>query len=163
MNTIGIDYQQTLSVVCLGEGSGGSKSVRNVGDGLRLIIPNAVHGEDLWGSRALEAGAGIADVADGPWLAEPDASRFWLGLYQRLYAFSGRVAPTSKKGYRLVAGLQTVDLRAAAEGVERLCGQAGFGAPTCISSTDALLDASMRRRWGERRRRASAAEKYKMQ
>ena len=148
MNTIGIDYEQTLSVVCLGEGSGGFMGVRNVGDGLRSIIPNAVHGEDLWGSRALEAGAKIADVVDGPWLAEPDASQFWLGLYQRLYAFSGRIAPTSKKGYRLVAGLQAVDWRAATEGVERLCGQAGFGDPTCISATDALLA----RHLAERRR-----------
>ncbi len=128
MNSIGIDYQQTVSVVCLGEGSGASARVRNVGDGLRPLIPNAVYGENLWGSRALEAGARIAAAEDGPWLAEPDASRFWLRLYERMYAFLGRIPPTSQRGYRVVAGLQAANWRSAVDGVERLCGQAGFDA-----------------------------------
>ncbi|HLJ53579.1 MAG TPA: hypothetical protein VKT77_00995 [Chthonomonadaceae bacterium] len=170
MNSIGIDFQQTVTILCIGEGTGPATRVRSVGDGLRPIIPNVVSGE-LWGSRALDGGGqesgpggrnanrspddgrlggesaassnqdwGAAGApSDGPWLAEPDASRFWQGLYGRLYAFLGRIPPTSQRGYRLIAGLQALDGRAASDGVCRLAAQAGFGPPTCIAATDALL------------------------
>ena len=144
MNTFGIDYQHTLSVICLREGRTASNSPHSVGDGLRTVIPNAVLGDKLWGSRALlsaEPGrlSGSEMLAKGPWLDEPGASLFWRGVYQRLFSYVGRVRPTLQEGYRVVVGIQAADYRTAAEGVERVCHAAGLNDTICIPATDALL------------------------
>lgn len=139
MSTIGIDYQRTVTILCLAEGQGAATRPRSVGDGLRSIIPNAVAADDLWGSKAINAGGSAPEPEDGPWLAGPDAAQFWGHLFRRVYSFLGRIPPTAQRGYRFVAGLQAADFSSASAGVERLCANAGFAAPTCINSTDALL------------------------
>jgi|GEM_PF-5078497 len=144
MNAIGIDYQQTLTVICLREGSGYMARLRNIGDGQRALIPNATYGNELWGSHAWRITGSDAlcqgdPAQDGPWLNEPGARIFWCGIYQRLYTYLGRVRPLMRNGYQVVVALHAADYSTAAMGVERLCRAAGLSEAMCIPATDALL------------------------
>ena len=144
MNVFGIDYQRTLSVICLREGHNAHDSPHSVGDGLRTVIPNVVLGNKLWGSRALlsaELGrlSGSEALAEEPWLDEPGAALFWGGLYQRLFSYIGRVRPTMEGGYQIVVGIQAADYQVAVNGVEQVCRTAGLNDTMYIPATDAVL------------------------
>ena len=127
MNVIGIDYQQTLSVICLREGQELIR-FRTIGDGLCPIIPNALEKEH-WGSSALLV-ASPQDLLHGnpvqedPWLDEPGAGLFWQGIARHLYSYLGQINPTPKNGYRVVVGLQSPCFSSVAERVERFCYEA---------------------------------------
>src|SRR5215470_13248377 len=126
MNAFGIDYQRSLSVVWLREGRGPAARFRSVGDGSSRLIPNAVAGEKLWASRAMQAAepgraSGSDTLIDGPWLDEPGASLFWRGLYQRLYSYLGRMSPTVQNGYNVAVAIQAEDLPAGARKLDGLC------------------------------------------
>jgi hypothetical protein len=144
MNTVGIDYQQTATVIALREGEGQDARLRSLGDGLRRLIPNAILGQRAWGSSALlaEDRGGLRrgdDRQDGPWLDPAAAPVFWSSLYRRVQAYLGGLAPVPANGFHLVVGLQAQAHPAAAAAVARLAAQAGFDDPACIPATDALL------------------------
>jgi hypothetical protein len=144
MNAFGIDYQRTLTVVSLREGGGAGALVRSVGDGQRALIPNAVRGEALWGSRALPGPAadllsGSEPLRDEPWTDAPGAPEFWRGIYGRLYSYLGRLKPGRESGYPVVVALQAPETRPAAVGVEALARAAGFADPCFIPAPHALL------------------------
>jgi hypothetical protein len=142
MNAIGVDYQRTLSVVCLREGESRAARVRLVGDGRRPLIPNAVHAAGAWGSAALcedlAEDAVQPDLAGGPWTDRP-AVALWKGLYERLYHFLGRVRPKEEEGFRVVVAIQAEDQAAAAGGVERLAREAGFADVAVIPAATTVL------------------------
>jgi hypothetical protein len=152
MNVIGIDYQQTLSVLALHEGRGDAAAVTSIGDGRRIIVPHAVLQTGGWGSDALREPNGtclqpLDPLRDGPWLDAPGAGLFWQGLYARLVGYLGRVKPTLANGYRIAIALQGADWSAAQTGVLSLCAQAGLGKndpgglreAVAIPATEALL------------------------
>src|SRR5262245_34002563 len=128
MNAFGIDHQRTMSVVWLREGRGSAARLRSIGDGYRRLIPNAVAGENIWGSRAALAAEpysapGSDNLADGLWFSLPDAPRFWRGLYQRLSSYLGRISPISQNGYSAVVALPAENFRTSAQAVEQWCQQ----------------------------------------
>ncbi len=130
MNVIGIDYQQTLSVITLHEGRGASAVTTSIGDGRRVLVPHAVTSGGSWGSSAMSDAPGTlyqpADpLQDGPWLESPAAGLFWQGLYARLVSYLGRVKPTFANGYQTTIALQGGDWQATRNGVQSLCAQAG--------------------------------------
>ncbi|MCW3096889.1 MAG: hypothetical protein JWL77_2507 [Chthonomonadaceae bacterium] len=152
MNIIGIDYQQTLSVIALREGRGVSAPTTSIGDGRRVLVPHAVTAAGTWGSDALrDASAAcyqpLDPVHDGPWLESPAAGLFWQGLYARLVSYLGRVKPNLANGYQTTIALQGDDWQAARSGVQSLCTQAGLSKndsaglreATFIPTTEALL------------------------
>jgi hypothetical protein len=152
MNVLGIDYQQTLSVLSLREGRGLSAPTTSIGDGRRVLVPHAVTAARTWGSDALSSASEtclqpLDPMHDGPWLDTPGAEVFWQGLYARLVRYLGRVKPTFANGYQTTIALQGGDWDAMASGVQRLCAQAGQPAndaaglreATCIAATEALL------------------------
>lgn len=142
MNALGIDYQQTTTVVSLREGA--SARLRSVGDGLRDLIPNAVRGQTMWGSRAL-LDANREDLRQGdagnsgPWLDPDGAPIFWRQLYQRTRGYLGGLEPVPANGYRLVIGLQADPFPWAAKAISQLAKTAGFVDPICVPAPDALL------------------------
>jgi hypothetical protein len=143
MNTIGIDYQQTLSVIYLREGRG-TAQFRSIGDGLRHLIPNVALGENLWGSRALQTDhpeelSRGHPTQEGPWLDGSGVLPFWRGIAQRLYSYLGRVNPVLKNGYQIVVGLQAADFTDAAERIEEICREAGLNDITSVRACDVLL------------------------
>lgn len=144
MNGIGIDYQQTLSVLCLREGQGAVSHLRSVGDGLRHLIPNAALDEERWGSRALLSSAadGLRQgdpTCPGPWLDEVGSPIFWRGIAQRLYTYLSRVKPTRQHGFDVVTCLISADHQAAAQQVKQFCQEAALNDVMFIPATDALL------------------------
>jgi hypothetical protein len=143
MNIIGIDYQQTHSVICLREGGAITSHPDSVGDGLRHLIPNAVFQDGVWGSRAMlrtDAGriAGDALSGNGPWLAAP-AAILWQGMRDRLYSYLGRMNPGPENGYQVVVGIQALNQEESAAAVKRLCSGAGLEETTVVAATHALL------------------------
>jgi hypothetical protein len=152
MNVIGIDYQQTLSVIALREGRGVSAPITSIGDGRRVLVPHAVTSAGTWGSDALRDASAtcyqpLDPLQDGPWLESPGAVLFWQGLYARLVSFLGRVKPNLANGYQTTIALQGEDWQAARSGVLSLCAQAGLSKndsgglreATFIPATEALL------------------------
>lgn len=141
MNCIGIDHEHTLTILGLREGF----RIRSVGDGIREQIPNVVSDDDpmRWGSHAWQAN-NLAELCyinqrDGAiWIRDLDASRFWRGIYDRVYSFLGRLEPTHKNGYHVAVGIQA----AQSSLIKRLLAigkNVGFDDFSCILSTDAIL------------------------
>jgi len=94
MNTFGIDYQPTVTMIALREDGRESLETASVGDGIRAMIPNVVAPGGFWGSEAEKrAGKVSAQAADSAWIEEPGARLFWEGLYARLSSYLGRLAP----------------------------------------------------------------------
>ena len=144
MNTLGIDYQQTSTVIALREGDEPGVRLRSISDGQRRLIPNAVLGQQTWGSHALlaEERGGLRqgdDRQEGPWLDPAGAPVFWRALFRRAVAYLGGLEPVPTNGYRLVVGFQAENFPVAAAAVVRLATAAGFADPVCIPATDALL------------------------
>jgi hypothetical protein len=144
MNTFGVDYQPTVTVIALreegGDDGGEAAHVASVGDGIRSSIPNAISREGAWGSRAEgHAGAYAASIGSGAWVEEPGARLFWSGLYSRLCSYLGRLAPVRKNGYRLAVALQGANYRTEAHAVAALARAAGFDEVIAIPATHALL------------------------
>jgi hypothetical protein len=140
MNAIGIDHGRTLTIISLREGAGGVGSMSPVGDGRRRLIPNAIAGDDRWGSTAFDAAAQDRRCGDeaGPWCDEA-AARFWQHVCRRLGAYLGRTAPTPVNGYRTVISLTGADFRNVAGTIESLVRNAGLAEAVCIPAADALL------------------------
>jgi len=147
MNAFGIDYQRTLSIICLREGSNKEARFRLVSDGMRNLIPNVVHKDEqneLWGSKALNSKdsrwlTGVNTWEDGSWVAQPESSSFWGYIYRRLYTFLGRVEPVAQNGYQLVVGVQAENYPQVVSAVERICSAAGFKSIMLISAPAAIL------------------------
>jgi len=144
MNTFGIDYQQSLTVIALREEYEGRSVIRSVGDGSRSLIPNAVSLRGEWGSRAGKQpdvfAAGVLEpTGDGAWLDDPGPGLFWHGLYSRLRSYLGRLDPLRRNGYRSVVALQGANWEADAHAVGALARAAGFEEIVVIPSTHALL------------------------
>lgn len=152
MNVIGIDYQQTISVLALREGRGDSAVATSIGDGRRVVIPHAVLPTGVWGSDALQNAPAtcyqpLDPLRDGPWLDSPAAGLFWQAIYVRLFGYLGRMKPTLANGYGMAIALQGGDWNAARKGVQTLCAQAGadkndlagLREAVCIPATEALL------------------------
>lgn len=146
MRTFGIDYQQTLSVLFLREEAPGQPRLRNVGDGVRQIVPNWATSTH-WGSRAL--------VELGPTEGRLDAARlivpttgtaFWQGLRRHLAAFLGQTATTPPFDDALIVSLSGDDSAA----TTAWCRAAGFTQVTCIAATDALLARWLAEPWAGR-------------
>ena len=140
MNTIGVDYQPTVTVIALREEGSGGAQVASVGDGVRSRIPNAIARDGAWGSRA-DGHAGIfaAALGSGAWVEEPGAGLFWGGLYGRLCAYLGRLAPVRRNGYRIAVALQGTNHSTEAHAVAALARAAGFDDIMVIPATHALL------------------------
>jgi hypothetical protein len=144
MNTFGVDYQPTVTVIALREEGGDDRReaahVASVGDGIRSLIPNAISRDGAWGSRADgRVGAYLAPLGSGAWVEEPGARLFWNGLYSRLCSYLGRLAPIRKNGYRLAVALQGANYRTEAHAVAALAAAAGFDEVMAIPATHALL------------------------
>jgi hypothetical protein len=144
MNTFGVDYQPTVTVIALREDGGDDgregAHVASVGDGVRSSIPNAISREGAWGSRADgNASAYAASIGSGAWVEEPGARLFWSGMYRRLCSYLGRMAPVRKNGYRVAIALQGANYRTEAHAVAALARAAGFDEVTAIPATHALL------------------------
>ena len=144
MSTVGIDYQQTCSVICISENDGTRTSIRSIGDGQRSLIPHIVVDEHHWGSNTLVSSAtpvfsGLNTLNEGPWLDENGDQRFWKGIYQRLYRYLGRVEPESARGYQIVLGLNAREYEQASQHLLSFSRRAGFRSITLIPSVDALL------------------------
>src|SRR6185437_10636612 len=131
MNTFGVDYQPTATMIALREEGGNdgreAPNIASVGDGLRSSVPNAISLQGAWGSRA----DGHSDVfaappGSGAWIEEPGARLFWAGLYSRLSSYLGRLAPVRRNGYRLAIALQGADYGTEAYAVAALARAAGF-------------------------------------
>ena len=140
MNTLGVDYQPTVTVMALREEGGKSAQVAPVGDGIRSRIPNAIARDGAWGSRA-DGHAGVMAAPSGSvaWVEEPGARRFWGGLYSRLCSYLGRMAPVRRNGYRIAVALQGANYRTEAHAVAALARAAGFDEVMAIPATHALL------------------------
>lgn len=143
MKVIGIEYQQTESVICLREGSAVDSRLASVGDGLRHLIPNAVFPDGAWGSQAMlraETGrlTGACSSSSGPWLDEP-ATILWQGIQNRLYRYLGRTNPGPENGYPVVVGIQALNHDESATALKLLCTAAGLNETTVITATQALL------------------------
>jgi hypothetical protein len=140
MNTFGIDHQPGVTFVALREGGQQTARVALVGDGARSMIPNTASPQGHWGSSALgQAGAYSPTGTRGAWIDDPGASLFWKGLYTRLSAYLGRMAPIRANGYRLAIALQGDDYSADAHAVTVLTRAAGFDDVVLLPSTYALL------------------------
>ena len=140
MNTFGVDYQPGVTVIALREEGDETAQIGLVGDGVRSQIPNAASAAGDWGSRALSH----SDICrpsseDGAWVEEPGARVFWEGLYGRLAAYLGRLAPVRKNGYRLAVALQGANYRTEAHTVAAVARAAGFDEVTVLPATHALL------------------------
>jgi len=140
MNTFGIDHQPGLTCIALREGGQQRARVALVGDGARSMIPNTVAPEGYWGSGALDRPAAYSPAGTkGAWIDEPGASLFWRGLYARLRAYLGRMAPTRDNGYRIAIALQGEEYSADAHAVAALARAAGFDDVVLLPGTYALL------------------------
>jgi hypothetical protein len=138
MNVFGIDYQRTLSVVCLRE----TARVRSVGDGFVHLIPNAVSGEEQWGSRALLSSAilgGAHWLDDEAWLNDEKAPAFWRGMFKRFYQYLGHLEPIAQNGYHVVIALQVAEFATAATKLAEICQAAGFRGIHILPAPHALL------------------------
>ncbi len=139
MNTFGVDYQPSVTVIALREEGDEGAHVALVGDGVRAQIPNAVAGTGDWGSRAAGHAPLWTASGNGAWVEEPGARLFWEGAYRRLSAYLGRLAPVRKNGYRLAIALQGSNFRTEAHTVDALARAAGFDEITVLPATHALL------------------------
>jgi hypothetical protein len=140
MNTFGIDYQPTVTMIALREDGRESLETASVGDGVRTMIPNVVAPGGLWGSGAEKrAGKVSAQAADSAWIEEPGARFFWEGMYARLSSYLGRLAPLRKNGYRLSIALQGANYSTDAHAVAGLARAAGFDDFVLTPCTHALL------------------------
>lgn len=143
MHAIGIDYQQTLSVMCLREGPSATAKIRSVGDGRRSLIPNVVDRNGAWGSHVQSAGLTSKlyqkPTRETAWFSDEEATIFWRGLYTRLFKFLGRLEPISLNGYHTVVATQAGHYTMAVEQITRWSKNAGFSDITVIPTTDAFL------------------------
>jgi len=140
MNTFGIDYQPTVTVIALREEDGGGAHIASVGDGIRAVIPNAIARDGAWGSRAdRHAPVFAASSTGGAWVEEPGARLFWGGLYGRLRSYLGRLEPVRRNGYRVAIALQGANYSTDAHAVAALARAAGFDDIVAIPATHALL------------------------
>lgn len=140
MNTFGIDHQPGVTFIALREGGQQAARVALVGDGARSMIPNRVSPDGHWGSSAVGLpGACSPGGTRGAWIDDPGASLFWRGLYARLGAYLGRMAPVRANGYRLAIALQGDDYSTDAHAVTALTRAAGFDDVVLLPSTYALL------------------------
>jgi hypothetical protein len=102
---VGLDPQPTRTCIALVEGG---VAGRAIGDGRRLLVPNACDPGRSWGSQAAEealrrldvTGVGLADhLAD--WRVDPLDTPFLRGVHDRLFGYLGRTSPTNPHGYRV--------------------------------------------------------------
>ncbi len=148
MNSIGIDFGRTASTVCISEGDWRKKTGwRNVGDGKRLLIPNAVDGEGRWASAAVEANsstlrAGFIEPEHGAWLDESTVEKYLSGLAKRIVSYLGRVEPVRRQGFEVVIAPHSLDFLSAEKAILRVCRPnfiPAFEDAFCIPPVRALL------------------------
>lgn len=133
MNIIGIEYRRIVTALGVREGD---FRPHPVGDGRRLLIPNAVLPDGLWGSDAAAQPNGQAwslnPAQDG---FGPAASPFWSGIRRRLTAFLGGIDPV-EHDYRVVVALGDMECRTSLAALAR---EAGFNQAAIISAPQAAL------------------------
>lgn len=144
MNGIGIDYQQTLTLIALREGGQERPRTRMIDDGCRQLIPHAVADNGLWGTKAFQAQPArwlspVEGLPTGPWLDEASSGPFWDCLYRRTYNYLGRIPPVPREGYQVVVALPSASDSDEATVVLRRSEKAGFLHGQSITVTDALL------------------------
>ena len=143
MNTIGIDYEPSFTVISLNEEAENGYRPVSIGDGLRDIVPNAVAGESVWGSKAVLEARDLFEAAapnsKTAWIDGAGPIYFWRQLFNHCYHHLGHVRPVWSNGYRLVVSLSSVEFEKEAGAVRDVVRQAGFDRPEVIFSPDALL------------------------
>lgn len=144
MNGIGIDYQQTLSLIALREGGLERSRTRMLDDGCRQLIPHAVAQDGLWGTKAFQSQPEkwlrpVEGLSAGPWLDEASSGPFWECLYRRTYSYLGRIPPVPREGYQVVVAIPSALDSDEADVVLRQSEKAGFLHGQVITVTDALL------------------------
>jgi hypothetical protein len=144
VNAIGIDYGQTVTVLCLREGPDEQAHIRSIGDGRQGVVPNITSGPDLWGSGAAAAGIDVPlrsgdSSAPGPWLGALGPPDFWRGLHARLYSYLGRTEPNAASGYETVIAIHSPRHDADSAAVLTAARDAGLVGATCVRAADALL------------------------
>ncbi|MCW7944444.1 hypothetical protein AAW14_21120 [Streptomyces hygroscopicus] len=136
-DVLGIDIQYTRSVLALREGRPGAARLSLLGDGRRTLIPNARTG-DAWGSAAAEQllrdGPATAEqLAD--WRSDPWSEGFLRGVHRRTARYLGLAGTTPTLGCHTVV----CTAPGAPADVEQRCEKSGFGRPSRIGATDALV------------------------
>lgn len=143
MNGVGIDYQQTVSIVALREGEGPLVRSRLISDGQRTLIPHVVTGGGRWGSDAFAEAPVVPPTGPpstaGPWIDAEHAPLFWRGLYHRVYHYLGRLPPVPQHGYQFVIALAAEHDSSEWNQVARMADESGFAHAQVIRVTDALL------------------------
>lgn len=144
MNTIGIDYGQTYTIVGLLEQGQTQTSQQLIGDGSYTIIPNAVcdkaFGSHVYHTDLMDRIQSGNPVSKGVWLDGAGPPVFWEHIYERIKAYIG-CDPTQINHYQVVIALPLCGSSFEDEKykTELLCRKAGFDHIETISSTDALL------------------------
>ncbi len=140
---IGLDPQRSRTALALratGGTAGGPTRLSKVGDGRRLLVPNATGDAGAWGSAALDAwvstlspGQPAAIEVAERWLADPWSPEFLRGARDRLVEYLGRVTPTHRNGYHVCV--------VAADGAEAAhrCAAGGLDSVNAVRPADALL------------------------
>ncbi len=143
MNVFGIDYQHTLSIICLRECNTNFSKIHSVSDGISQVIPNTTTEDLLWGSSALKESEEVQRKwKNRPILPLSEQVRdiaFWKGMFRRFYTHIGYLPPIQQNGYSSVVALQGFDFNEQATLLNETCVAAGFEGVKIIPSTRALL------------------------
>ncbi|MFM9965325.1 MAG: hypothetical protein ACKV2Q_29415 [Planctomycetaceae bacterium] len=142
MNGIGIDYQQTLSVIGLREGDGLTARTRLIGDGWRRLVPHTALSDGRWGTEAAMANS-LSSTADilpgGPWFDDVHLPCYWRGLYGRVRNYLGGVQPVPKSQFRVVVAMPCEIDSEEAHRVRNLVEGTEWEHVQWIRTTDALV------------------------
>jgi hypothetical protein len=144
---VGLDPQPTRTCIALVEGGGDSRATGAaggpIGDGRRLLVPNACGPDGSWGSQAAEeslrrldvTGVGLADhLVD--WCIDPLDTPFLRGVHDRLFGYLGRTSPTNAHGYHVCLAVPTgVDWTA----LSRRAASAGLTSTSPLRPAEALV------------------------